>query len=124
MQAHLVLKAAKLVAGDSAQELLATRIRHAFFCEAKDIGDAEELLQQCGDCALDVDKMRHVLRSGAAMAALSDDLRAAQSAGIKGSPTWVLNEGRQVLYGNVGYRILNANLEELLNHPADESSWC
>ncbi len=58
------------------------------------------------------------------MAALLADYRKAGERGIKGSPSWVMNEGRQVLYGNVGYRILNANIEELLRHPDQEASWC
>ena len=29
-----------------------------------------------------------------------------------------------VLFGNVGYRILSANIEELLKHPGAEASWC
>ena len=28
------------------------------------------------------------------------------------------------LYGNVGYRILDANIEELARHPGLEASWC
>ena len=64
------------------------------------------------------------LDSGQAMASLSEDLHHASTQGVKGSPTWVLNEGRQQLYGNVGYRILSANIDELLNNPADEASWC
>ena len=58
------------------------------------------------------------------MGALSDDQRRAAELGVRGSPTWVLNSGRQILYGNVGYRILNANIEELLKNPAVEASWC
>ena len=58
------------------------------------------------------------------MASLSADLQNARELGIRGSPTWVLNEGRQILYGNVGYRILNANIEEMLKRPRSEASWC
>ena len=44
---------------------------------------------------------------------------------IEGSPTFVLNEGRQKLYGNVGYRVIEANIRELLRTPtAGEMSWC
>ncbi len=45
--------------------------------------------------------------------------------GIQGSPTFVLNEGRQKLYGNVGYRIIDANIQEMLREPrTDQASWC
>ena len=41
------------------------------------------------------------------------------------SPTFILNEGRQKLYGNVGYRVIEANLQELLKSPdASQASWC
>ena len=58
------------------------------------------------------------------MAALLSDYGASDAQGIKGSPSWVMNQGRQVLYGNLGYRILHANVEELLSHPEQEASWC
>jgi predicted DsbA family dithiol-disulfide isomerase len=40
------------------------------------------------------------------------------------SPTFIFNEGRQRLNGNVGYRIMEANIRELLNNPSREESWC
>ena len=44
---------------------------------------------------------------------------------IEGSPSFVLNEGRQKLYGNVGFRLMEANIQELLRQPrSDEASWC
>jgi predicted DsbA family dithiol-disulfide isomerase len=44
---------------------------------------------------------------------------------ITGSPTIVLNEGRQKLYGNVGYGVIEANIKELLKSPdAGAASWC
>ena len=44
---------------------------------------------------------------------------------IEGSPTIVLNEGRQKLYGNVGFRVIEANIAELLRDPRPgEASWC
>ena len=58
------------------------------------------------------------------MAALMHDYQLAREYQIKGSPTFVMNEGRQVLFGNVGYRVLRTNIEELLNKPASEASWC
>ena len=45
--------------------------------------------------------------------------------GIQGSPSFVLNEGRQKLFGNVGFRILDANIQELLRAPqTEQASWC
>jgi hypothetical protein len=35
-----------------------------------------------------------------------------------------MNDGRQKLFGNVGYRLLEANVQELLRTPAGEASWC
>jgi predicted DsbA family dithiol-disulfide isomerase len=53
------------------------------------------------------------------------DQRDADKMKIEGSPSFVLSEGRQKLYGNVGFRIIEANIEELLRGPhADEASWC
>ena len=44
---------------------------------------------------------------------------------IEGSPSFVLNGGRQKLYGDVGFRIIEANIEELLQVPGgDQASWC
>jgi len=36
----------------------------------------------------------------------------------------VLNEGRQKLYGNVGFRIIEGSIKELLADPGDRASWC
>jgi hypothetical protein len=33
---------------------------------------------------------------------------------IEGSPSFVLNEGRQKLYGNVGLRIIEAKIQEII----------
>jgi predicted DsbA family dithiol-disulfide isomerase len=124
MQPHLLLRAVGLVAGERALEQMALRIRRAFFCEGQDIGHMPLLLELAEAENLDADELRHHLDDGSALAALSSDLRSANQLGVRGSPTWILNNGRQVLYGNVGYRILAANIEELLRHPGEEASWC
>jgi len=63
--------------------------------------------------------------SGRAMAALCSDLDAKERLKIEGSPTFVLNEGRQKLYGNLGYRVIEANIQELLRAPdRTMASWC
>lgn len=123
-QAHLVLRATAIAHGEQAMAELALRLRRAFFCEARDVSDMHVLLQLARGCGNDTDALQRRIDDGSAIAAYSTDLRRASEAGVRGSPTWILNGGRQVLYGNVGYRILSANIEELLNHPQDEASWC
>ena len=124
LQAHLLLKAVALVGRQQDVETMALRIRLAFFEQGQDIGDWSLLWQLAAEEKLVSTQLQTVLHNGSAISALSDDQRRAGELGVKGSPTWVLNSGRQVLYGNVGYRILNANIEELMKHPDMEASWC
>jgi predicted DsbA family dithiol-disulfide isomerase len=122
--AHLVLKAAAIVASEDAMVDLARDIRTAFFVNAVDIGEIKQLLPIVEGAELDSRAVEKVLDSGEAMAALMSDYTSAEEQGIRGSPSWVMNDGRQILYGNVGYRILHANVEELLTHPEQQASWC
>jgi hypothetical protein len=73
---------------------------------------------------LPVASIEEKLRNGEAMAALCRDLELKDIHRVEGSPTYLLNEGRQRLYGNVGYRIIEANVVELLDQPEGQASWC
>lgn len=65
------------------------------------------------------------LARGEAHTALMSDDQEAQALGIRGSPSLVLDAGRQTLYGNVGFGIIQANIAELLREPqAGAASWC
>ena len=68
--------------------------------------------------------MTRLLESGRAHAELDHDARLQRDYAVQVSPSLVLNEGRQHLNGNVGYRVIEANVRELLHKPADEMSWC
>ena len=62
---------------------------------------------------------------GTAFAGLAGDYETADKMRIEGSPSFVLNEGRQKLYGNIGFRLIEANIKELLRAPhSEEASWC
>lgn len=122
--AHLVIKAVQLLKGDTAARELARALRVAFFTQAADIGVLGldlEIAEECGHAPADV---REILESGGALAALLSDIKSCHERRVVGSPTWVMNQGRQILYGNVGYRVLHANVEELLRRPEHEASWC
>ena len=64
------------------------------------------------------------IASGDAFAQLNRQQQQAQQQQISVSPTLVFNENRQRLTGNVGYRIIEANVRELLESPELKQSWC
>jgi predicted DsbA family dithiol-disulfide isomerase len=72
-----------------------------------------------------VNDVQDVIDSGAAHADFEADRRDQQTLMVQGSPTIILNEGRQKLFGNVGYDVIEANVLELLRSPAvGAASWC
>lgn len=99
--------------------------RCAFFRDGRDIslwGVQREIAQSLG---VDIAAIEKHIHSGAAFAQLASDYQDADKMRIEGSPSFVLNEGRQKLYGNVGFRIIEANIQELLRAPrGDQASWC
>jgi len=121
--AHLVLSAAAEQSTDVANDL-AAKIRHAFFVDARDVGDLAVLFEIASENDVDSDRIRAAISDGDAAALLMRDYQAAASANIAGSPSWVLNEGRQKLYGNIGYHVLNANVEGLFEGHTSDASWC
>ncbi|WP_444993856.1 DsbA family oxidoreductase [Aliikangiella sp. IMCC44359] len=122
--AHLVLKAAEIVVEGTNCAELAFKIRNAFFIDAKDISQFSVLYEIVEACALDIEKIDNCIGDGSAMASLMSDYQIAKKQGIKGSPSFNMNSGRQTLYGNVGYRILKANIDERLHHHVGDASWC
>jgi predicted DsbA family dithiol-disulfide isomerase len=122
--AHLVLKAIESEYGMNKSIEMARAFRTAFFVDALDISDLNVLLTCVNNKGLDAEVITSRLNDGRAIAALMQDYRQSQQQSVKGSPSYVMDGGRQTLYGNVGYRVLHANIEELLKKPADEASWC
>lgn len=122
--AHLLLKAIEISYDKKRSIELAFVFRSAFFIDACDIGDLEVLKELVKANGLEPDVIAESIDNGSAMAALMGDYQRSRQQGLKGSPSYVLDEGRQTLYGNVGYRVLLANIEELLKNPGDEASWC
>ncbi|GAB2191505.1 hypothetical protein MAH1_31130 [Sessilibacter sp. MAH1] len=122
--AHLMIKAIESACGVDASIDYALQLRRAFFCNAQNIGDWDILKTLAHNNGLDFNAIEIELNNGTAMAKLMADYQQAKTEGLKGSPSYVLDNGRQILFGNVGYRILCANIEELLRNPTDEASWC
>lgn len=128
---HLFLKAIQKLDGpgtspaEGLYERAAHALRLAFFVEARDIATRAvqmEIAERIGAARAPIED---ALADGTAIAALFEDVEASSAQKIEGSPTLVFNEGRQKLYGNVGYRVIEANVEELLRAPApNDASWC
>jgi predicted DsbA family dithiol-disulfide isomerase len=100
-------------------------LRCAFFRDCRDIARWDTQCQIAEAIGVDIDAIERCIHSGAAFARLAMDYQDADRMRIEGSPSFVLNEGRQKLYGNVGFHLLAANIQELFRAPCiDEASWC
>jgi predicted DsbA family dithiol-disulfide isomerase len=124
LPAHLVLCGVRVLHGAKDVQRVLRALRRAFFVELVDISNNEALLEVTGQAGVDLKALEEVLDSGAAHAQLASDLAAATQSAARSSPTLIFNEGRQTLAGNVGYRVLEANVRELLRSPGDQKSWC
>jgi predicted DsbA family dithiol-disulfide isomerase len=99
--------------------------RCGFFRDCRDIARWEVQCELAEALGVDTDAIEQSIHSGAAFARLAADYQDADKMRIEGSPSFVLNDGRQKLYGDVGFRIIEANIQELLRLPAgDQASWC
>jgi predicted DsbA family dithiol-disulfide isomerase len=99
-------------------------VRRAFFTELVDLSSSRKVMEIVEGLGLPIGAIDTCLASGEAHAAFSTDLELAGRQHVRVSPTLIFNEGRQRLTGNVGYRVLEANVRELLKRPAGQHSWC
>lgn len=128
---HLFIKAVQSLdlKSDGDEGSLATpliwRLRQAFFAECRDISQRHVQYEIAGELGISPASVEAEINSGAAFALLASDYQLRDRLKIEGSPTFVLNQGRQKLYGNLGYRVIEANIRELLREPGiGEMSWC
>lgn len=99
--------------------------RCGFFRDCRDIARWDVQCELAQALGVDIDAIERRIRDGTAFAGLAADYQDADTMRIEGSPSFVLNEGRQKLFGNVGFGIIEANIEELLQVPGgSQASWC
>ena len=122
--AHLMLKAIEITYDKKKSIDMALTFRSAFFVDGLDISNLDVLYDLANANGLDLNAIDTSIRDGSAMASLMGDYQKSKQQNINGSPSFVLDGGRQILYGDVGFRVILANVEELLKHPTDEASWC
>lgn len=127
--AHLYLCAARLASQDgdiqqNAEAELGWAMRQGFFQQAINIGEQAGLNAVLEQANISQAAILERVNNGSAYAALCNDMQKARDANIRVSPSYVFNEDRQRLTGNVGYRIIEANVRELLEQPQTQQSWC
>jgi predicted DsbA family dithiol-disulfide isomerase len=98
--------------------------REAFFTKLANVGDRSVQFEIAKELKLPVSEIKAEIDSGAAYAELSRDFDLVKEHSVTVSPTLIFNEGRQRLNGNVGYRVMEANIRELLHNAPGEQSWC
>lgn len=129
LPAHLYLSVIKLLENNGqcapgTGEKISWAFREAFFAHCMDISNSQTLSGILQEHALPIEKINALINSGAAFATLSEDMKMAMEMTVKSSPTLIFNEDRQRLTGNVGYKIIQANIRELINSPNKQHSWC
>lgn len=122
--AHVLLKAVQRVDKHRCEAVM-HELRSAFFERCLDIGSWSVLQDILKVAGVSVDDVREAIDSGVAFADLEADHRDQQLLMVQGSPTYILDNGRQKLFGNVGYGVIEANIMELIRSPvAGAASWC
>jgi predicted DsbA family dithiol-disulfide isomerase len=128
---HLFLHAIQLleVKGlvDQSQQVFEKAIwafREAFFTQMANVSDRKVQFEIAEELGLPIAAIQDQIDSGEAYAQLSKDFDLLKEYTVTVSPTLIFNEGRQRLNGNVGYRVIEANIRELLHNPSGEQSWC
>lgn len=129
MSPHLFLCAVRLWERESgvggACQRATWELRRAFFEDRAAVSRRAFQLEVAERVQVPVAAIEELLDSGLAHAELSKDYELAKSLDVRVSPSLVLDEGRQRLNGNVGYRVIEANIRELLREPTGtQASWC
>lgn len=130
LPAHLFLCAVRQLEADHQLEVdqyykVCWALREAFFRDARDVSQRSVLFEVAEEQSLARNPIERLLNSGCAHALLSEDDGLARKYDVVLSPSMILNEGRQRLNGNVGFRVIEANVRELMHKPQlDDASWC
>ncbi|MEA5515195.1 disulfide bond formation protein DsbA, partial [Nodularia sp. UHCC 0506] len=115
---------ATLVQTEQVFEKAVRAFREAFFIQLANVSDRKVQFEIAEELKLPIGAIQAQIDNGEAYAQLSQDFELVKEHTVTVSPTLIFNEGRQRLNGNVGYRVIEANIRELLHNPPGEQSWC
>lgn len=99
-------------------------LRCAFFVDNRNVCLRQVQLQVAEHCGIPRQPFCDALDNGRALSLLWEDAERKEQQGIQGSPTFVFDGGRAVLYGNVSEGIVLATAEELVGPEQPGCSSC
>lgn len=124
MLAHSAIQSVLAVHNKEKAADFCSAIRQGFFINALDISQWQVLEEIALKLDIDWGKVDQYFYQGSGLANLQQNFQQAAAQHITISPAWVFNEGRQKLIGNVGYRVIEANLKELIENKPLPQAWC
>jgi predicted DsbA family dithiol-disulfide isomerase len=120
----VALMEAEGLAPDGAVAAYQVALRRALFEQHRNTARRDVFLDVAGQQALDVDALTARLDDGRAVAALFEDHQERERLGLQGSPTYVFDDGRIALYGNVAEDVLHATVAALVAGDVGGGSRC
>ena len=124
MLAHAIIKSVEKTESAAKAAEFCTQLRNGFFLEGMDISQLKVLQGIAESLGIAWPGVMEYFNTGSALADLQLDFAMAVQYQVSVSPAWVFNEGRQRLIGNVGYRVIEANLMELIEQKTLPHAWC
>ena len=100
------------------------RLRECFFIKNLNIARRQIQLEVAESCDISARVLLARIDDGRAMAALFEDYEEKQNLGVRGSPTYVFDGAREVLYGNVPYELIQTTVNLLLRDGMPGCSAC
>lgn len=99
-------------------------LRELFFVAERNIAQRSVQLALAEEMKLPIAAIEARLDDGSALAAVCEDHAEKERLRLQGSPTYVFDGGRAMLYGNFDYGILHGTVEELLRGIGPGGSAC
>lgn len=100
------------------------RMRERFFVENVNVARRAVHLELAEETGVPRAELERRLDDGTGLAALWEDHARGEKLGLRGSPTFVFDGGRAMLYGNFSEAVLNATVEELVKGLVAGGSEC
>jgi predicted DsbA family dithiol-disulfide isomerase len=99
-------------------------VRRAFFEEDRNVAKREVQLELAEHFSVPRASLERRFEDGSAVAAVARDQDERRALGVRGSPTYVFDDAREMLYGNVPLALIEATVTALCEDGAPGRSPC